>query len=193
MKVELLRLNTVNKSSPISEGVTEIRINSQPCKGINLTKQHTQARRDPRVVTVHDAVKESGRVLPRSNAIFHTYALTDTPWVARTLSHCTPMKWGKVSSNSSTHEATQFWDPICPVCVSIFQMLVQHGSTDAGLNRHRRGLSPWSSKFMIETTLNLPIQYSPFSPNCPARSCIKSFYQLIMFSTFQHEPGYKRP
>jgi hypothetical protein len=25
----------------MSEGVTEIRINSQPCKGINLTTQHT--------------------------------------------------------------------------------------------------------------------------------------------------------
>jgi hypothetical protein len=37
MKVELLRLNTVKKPSPISEGVAEIRINNQPCKGINLT------------------------------------------------------------------------------------------------------------------------------------------------------------
>jgi hypothetical protein len=45
MKVELLRLNTTNKPSPIFEGVTEIRINSQPCKGINLTTRHTQAQR----------------------------------------------------------------------------------------------------------------------------------------------------
>jgi hypothetical protein len=35
MKVELLRLNTANKPSPISEGVAEIQINSQPYKGIN--------------------------------------------------------------------------------------------------------------------------------------------------------------
>jgi hypothetical protein len=45
MKVELLRLNTANKPSPISEGVMEIRINNQPCKGINLTTRHTQAWR----------------------------------------------------------------------------------------------------------------------------------------------------
>jgi hypothetical protein len=45
MKVELLRLNTANKSSPISEGVIEIRINNQPCKGINLTTRYTQAQR----------------------------------------------------------------------------------------------------------------------------------------------------
>jgi hypothetical protein len=30
-------LDSANKPSPISEGVTEIQINSQPCKGINLT------------------------------------------------------------------------------------------------------------------------------------------------------------
>jgi hypothetical protein len=34
----------VNKPSPISEGVTEIRINNQPCKGINLTTQHNTRR-----------------------------------------------------------------------------------------------------------------------------------------------------
>jgi hypothetical protein len=45
MKLIILHLNTVNKPSPISEGVAEIRINSQPCKGINLITRHTQAQR----------------------------------------------------------------------------------------------------------------------------------------------------
>jgi hypothetical protein len=83
MKVELLRLNTANKPSPISEGVAEIRINTQPCKGINLTTRHTQVQRTPRVATVHDTVKESGRVLSHPSAVFHAYASTDTLWVAR--------------------------------------------------------------------------------------------------------------
>jgi hypothetical protein len=43
MKLIILRLDSVNKPSPMSEGVTEIRINSQPYKGINLTTWHTQA------------------------------------------------------------------------------------------------------------------------------------------------------
>jgi hypothetical protein len=60
------------------------------------------------MVTVHDTVKKSGRVLPHPSVVFHTYAPTDTPWVTRTLSYCTPMKRGKVSSNSATHEATKF-------------------------------------------------------------------------------------
>jgi hypothetical protein len=106
MKLIILCLNTANKPSPMSEGVTEIWINNQPCKGINLTTRHTQARRAPWVATIHDVTKKLGRVLPRSSAVFHAYASTDTPWVARTLSHYTSVKWGKISSNSSTHEAT---------------------------------------------------------------------------------------
>jgi hypothetical protein len=41
------------------------------------------------------------------------------------------------------------------------QVLVHQGSTDAGLNRHRWGLPPWSSKFQIRPLIILPIQYSP--------------------------------
>jgi hypothetical protein len=83
---------------------------------------HT-ARRAPRVATVHDVTKKPGRVLPHPSAVFHAYASADTPWVARTLSHYTSVKWGKVSSNSSKHEATQFEDSICLVCVSTFKCL----------------------------------------------------------------------
>jgi hypothetical protein len=82
MKLELLRFGAANKPSLISEGVTEIWVNSQPCKGMNLTTWHTQARRAPRVATVHDAVKESARVLPHPSVVFHVYASVDTPWVA---------------------------------------------------------------------------------------------------------------
>jgi hypothetical protein len=76
----------------MSEGVAEIRINNQPCKGINLTTRHTVARRTPRVVTIHDVTKKPGWVLPRLSVIFHTYVSADTPWVARTLSHSTSVK-----------------------------------------------------------------------------------------------------
>jgi hypothetical protein len=45
MKLIILCLNTTNKPSPMSEGVTEIQINNQPCKGINLTTRHMQTQR----------------------------------------------------------------------------------------------------------------------------------------------------
>jgi hypothetical protein len=114
MKLIILCLGAGNKPSPTSEGVAEIRINSQPCKGINLTTQLMQARRAPRVAIVHDVIKESGQVLPHPG-FFHAYALVGTIWVAQTLSHCIPVKRHKVSSNSSIHEATKFGDSICPI------------------------------------------------------------------------------
>jgi hypothetical protein len=68
MRVELLRLDSANKSSLISESVTEIRINNQLYKGINLTPWHMQARRAPWVATIHDVTKKPGWVLPHPSA-----------------------------------------------------------------------------------------------------------------------------
>jgi hypothetical protein len=123
MKVELLCLGAANKPSPISEGVAEIRINSQPCKGINLTIQHTHARRAPRVATVHDAVKEMIRAHLTLVHVFHVYASVDIPWVAHALSHCTHVRFGRIASVSVAHDATKFGESICPVCVSTFKCL----------------------------------------------------------------------
>jgi hypothetical protein len=167
MKLIILRLDSVNKQSPIFEGVTEIWLNSQPCNGINLTTWHMQARRPPRVATNHNVVKETIRAHLTLVHIFQAYASTDTPWVAHALSHCTPIRCGRIASVLVTHGATQFGDSICFVCISTFQMLVHSDPPDTSLDRHRQGLPPWSSEFMIQTTLNLPIQYSPFSPNYP--------------------------
>jgi hypothetical protein len=75
----------------------------------------------PRLAIVHDVINKLGWVLPHPCVVFHPYALTDTPWVAWTLFHCTPVMRGKVSSNSLTHDAIQFGDPICPVCISTFK------------------------------------------------------------------------
>jgi hypothetical protein len=99
------------------------------------------------VATIHDAIKETIRAHLTLVHVFHAYASVDTPSVAHALSHYTPVRYGRIASISAAHDATQFGDSICPVCVSTFQMLVQQGSTDAGLNRHRRGLPPWTSEY----------------------------------------------
>jgi hypothetical protein len=177
MKLTILRLNTTNKPSPMSEGVVEIQINNQPCKGINLTIRHMWATKATRVATVHDEAKKSGWVLPHPSVVFHVYASADTPWVAQTLSHCTPAKWGKVLSNPLTHKATKVWGFLMSRMCQYIQVLVYQGSTDAGLNWHRRRLPPWSFEFQIRSLILLPIQYSPLSPNCPARSSIMSISQ----------------
>jgi hypothetical protein len=76
------------------------------------------------VATIHDAVKEMIRAHLTLVHVFHTYALTDTPWVAHALSHYTPVSYGMIASVLAAHDVTQFGDFICLVCVSTFQMLV---------------------------------------------------------------------
>jgi hypothetical protein len=90
----------------MSEGVAEIRINNQPCKGINLTTRQTQAQRAPRVATVHNAVMETIMTHLTLVHVFHAYASADTPWVAHALSHYTPVRYGRIASVSAAHDAT---------------------------------------------------------------------------------------
>jgi hypothetical protein len=71
---------------------------------------------DPRVATIHEVIKESGRVLPRPSAIFHTRTSTGNLWAAQTLSHMASVKRGKVSSNMKLLSLQDF---IYPVCASI--------------------------------------------------------------------------
>jgi hypothetical protein len=94
------------------------------------------------VATIHDEAKEMIRAHLTLVHVFHAYASVDTPWVAHTLSRCTPVRYGRIASVSVTHDTTQFRDSICPVFVGTVQMLVHQGSTDAGINRHRWGLPP---------------------------------------------------
>jgi hypothetical protein len=162
MKLIILRLNTANKPSSMSEGVAEIQINNQPCKGINLTTWHTQARRTPRVAKIHDVTKKPGRVLPHPSTVFHAYASVDTPWVARTLSHYTSMKWGKVSSNSSTHKAIQFGDSICPVCVSTFKCLFNRVQPTRSLIDTGRGYHLEALNFRSDHLSSFPSSILPF-------------------------------
>jgi hypothetical protein len=129
------------------------------------------------VAIIHDEVKETIRARLTLVHVFHAYALADTLWVAHALSHFTPIRYGRIASVSATRDATQFGDSIYPVCVSTFQMLIHSDPTDVGLNRHRRGLPPWSSEYQIRPLPFLPIQYSPFSPNCLTRSLIMPVIQ----------------
>jgi hypothetical protein len=124
------------------------------------------------VTTVHDVVKETIRTHLTLVHVFHVYASVDTPWVAHALSHYTLTRYGRIASVSAAHDATQFGDSICPICVSTFQMLVHSVPTDVGLKRHRWGIPPWSSEYHIRPLPFLPIQYSPFYPNCPTLSPI---------------------
>jgi hypothetical protein len=83
---DVLHLNAANKPSSISEDVTEIRINSQPCKGNNLTTRHTRATKANEWPPFAMTIKESGQVLPHPSVIFHAKTSRGSLWVVRTLS-----------------------------------------------------------------------------------------------------------
>jgi hypothetical protein len=109
------------------------------------------------VAIVHYAVKETIRAHLTLVHVFHAYASADTPWVDHALFHYTPVRYGRIASVSAAHDATQFGDSICPICVSTFQMLVHSDPTDVSLSRHRWGLPPWSSEYQIRPLPFLPI------------------------------------
>jgi hypothetical protein len=75
------------------------------------------------VATILDAVKETIRAHLTIVHVFHVYASADILWVAHALSHCTPIRYGRIASVSARHDATKFWDSIYLVCVSTFKCL----------------------------------------------------------------------
>jgi hypothetical protein len=62
------------------------------------------------VATIHDVVKEMIRAHLTLVHVLHAYASADTPWVAHALSHCTPIRHGRIASVSTAHDTTQFGD-----------------------------------------------------------------------------------
>jgi hypothetical protein len=85
-------------------------------------------------------------------------------WVARTLSHYTSMKRGKVSSNSTTVEATKFVGPHKSCMCQYIINLVPRGQM-IGPQSTRMGATTSELWIWHQTTLNLFIQDSPQPPS----------------------------
>jgi hypothetical protein len=58
------------------------------------------------VATIQDEVKETIKAHLTLVHVFHAYASADTPWVALALSHYTSIRYGRIASVSTTHDAT---------------------------------------------------------------------------------------
>jgi hypothetical protein len=72
------------------------------------------------VAIINDVTKETIKAHRTLVHVFHAYASMDTLWVAHALSQYTPIRYGRIASISVTHDATQFGDSICPVCVGTY-------------------------------------------------------------------------
>jgi hypothetical protein len=142
--------------SPISESVTEIRINSHLAR--EITWQH-----DTREPHSYHEWPPFALTIKESSWAHHTLVLSYM-WkphrVVRGGSNTIPMssmKYSGVSSNSVTVEDTKFAGPH-KSCMRQYttQCLLQQGTTDVIINRHRRGLPPWSSESDIRPLSSFP-------------------------------------
>jgi hypothetical protein len=89
--------------------------------------------------------------------VFQAHASVDTPWVAHALSHFTSVRYGRLAFVSATHDASQFVDSICPVCVNTFKCLfIQTQPT--------RALIDTSGGYHLEA-LNIRSDHSPSFPS----------------------------
>jgi hypothetical protein len=147
MKVELLLNDCNGQVLSISEGITETRAN------LNLARIKTWQHNTREPEGHHGwqqfttTIKESSRAHLTLVHVFHAYASMDTPWTAHALSRVSPMRYGRVSSNSATDEASKFAGPhkitYAPVHNSNLLIEVRRSV----LNWHRRRLPHWSSEF----------------------------------------------
>jgi hypothetical protein len=140
----------------------EIRINSQPCKGINLTTRHTHGQRAPRETTVHDAVKEMIWAHLILVHVLHVYASADIPWVAHALSHSTPVRYGRIAFVSVAHDIIMFGDSICPVCISTFKCLFIRTQPTWALTDTGRGYHLGALNFRSDHSSSFPSSILPF-------------------------------
>jgi hypothetical protein len=84
---------------------------------------------------------------PHPSARLPRVCLTDTPWVAYALSHCTTIRYGRITSLSAAHEATQFVGPHKIPYAPVHNSNLLTGARRSVLIRHRPRLPPWSSEF----------------------------------------------
>jgi hypothetical protein len=123
--------------------------------------------------------------------VFHAYASTDTPWVAHALSYFTSVRYGRIASISAAHDATQFRDSICPVCINTFKYLFNRAQPT-------RALLDTGGDYHLET-LNIISDHSPSFPCSILHFSLIAPPGLILnhsiiYSSFQHsfhESGYQ--
>jgi hypothetical protein len=110
--------------------------------------------------------------------VFHAYASADTPWVSQELSQCIPVRYGRIASVSTLHDATQFEDSICPICISTFKCLffqtqLTRSLTDTGGGYH---LGP----------LNFRSNHSPSFPSSILHFLLIALPGLQLCQPFNH-------
>jgi hypothetical protein len=144
------------------------------------------------VATIHDEVKETIRAHLTLVHVFHVYASADTPWVAHALSHFTSVRYGRIASVSAAHDATQFGDFICPVCVSTFKCLFIQTQPTRALTNTGGGYHLEAPNIRLDHSPSFPSNILHFPLIAPPGLILN---HSIIYSSFQHsfhELGYQK-
>jgi hypothetical protein len=148
--------------------ITEIRINKHVAreKPDNMTHVGLEA---PRVATIHDVTNNRVRsYLPLVSSSTPMRRRTPHGWPEH---YPIVPPWSEVRF-CPTRRHTKLLTLGIPYVqyapVHNFNLLTR--ARQSVLNRLRRGQPSWSSEYQIRPLPFLPIQHSPISPNCPARS-----------------------
>jgi hypothetical protein len=144
------------QASPISEGVVEIRINSHLAREIiwqhDTREPHRYHEWPPLALTIKESSQAHRTLVLSSTWKPHRVV---RGWPEHYPNVIREVQW--VSSSSATVEATKFVGPHkSHMRQYTTQCLLQQGTPDAVLNRHRRGLPPWSSEYDIRPLSSFP-------------------------------------
>jgi hypothetical protein len=160
------------QASPIFEGVMEIRVDIQSCKGKNLITRHTWATKAPRVTTVHNDFRRVELDPPYTSA--HLPRDTSTgihSWPPHyPFYHLLSMVGYRPTQRPS--RLLNLWDPkILYALVHNQSLFIQTQSTRA-LTDTGGAYNLGALNFRSDHSPFLPIDYSRLSPNCPTWSPI---------------------
>jgi hypothetical protein len=130
------------------------------------------------VATIHDEVKETIKAHLTLVHVFHSYASADTPWVAHALYHFTFIRYGRIASVSAAHDATQFGDSICPICINTFKCLFIR-------TQPTRALIDTSGGYHLEAP-NIRSDHSPSFPSSILHFSLIAPPSLLLCQSIDH-------
>jgi hypothetical protein len=125
--------------------------------------------------------------------VFHAYASVDIPWVSHALSHFTYVRYGIIAFISATHDATQFGDSICLICISTFKCLFIRTQPTWALIDTGGGYYLEAPNIILDHSPSFPSSILHFLLIAPSDLILN---HSIIYSSSQHsfhEPGYKSP
>jgi hypothetical protein len=130
------------------------------------------------VATIHDEVKETIKAHLTLVHVFHSYASAGTPWVAHALYHFTFIRYGRIASVSAAHDATQFGDSICPICINTFKCLFIR-------TQPTRALIDTSGGYHLEAP-NIRSDHSPSFPSSILHFSLIAPPSLLLCQSIDH-------